>query len=214
MTVLPFEGFTAPEITQYSNQTLRKIGTTYDVSNGVNDVYIGAATPADDLLGQKDKLIQYSKDEVSRLQISNQELEQDYARMDMIRRSEYPKRNKYIWILAIFVSIGVVVFASFYLQYVLNVKSGWIDLFLVLIVAALLIVVMIVFLDINDRDLNDFNKLKRNGSKLIQINEANKSKSLTNISDTDLTNNGCRGKECCGSGSYWDVSLNLCKNNV
>ena len=204
----PFEGFTAPPITQFSKNTLKIGGSD---SGGGSQVYPGNITSVDDFLSQQDKLIAYTGEEVTRLQISNQNLEQDYARMDMIRRSEYPKRNKYIWVLAIFIAIGVVVFASFYLQNVLNVKSGWIDLMLVLIVASLLIVVIIIFLDINDRDLNDFSKLKPTGSKLIQINEANYAKSLTNISDTDMTNKGCRGKECCGPGSIWDDSLNACK---
>jgi hypothetical protein len=206
----PFEGFTAPSITQFSSNPLKTDGTVLVNAEKPNE-YPSNTKSADDFLSQQDKLIAYTGEEVTRLQISNQNLEQDYARMDMIRRSEYPKRNKYIWVLAIFIAIGVVVFVSFYLQNVLNVKSGWIDLILVLIVASLLIAVIIIFLDINDRDRNDFSKLKPNGSKLIQINEANYAKSLTNISDTDLTNKGCRGKECCGPGSSWDDNLKACK---
>uniref|UniRef100_A0A6C0HJL5 Uncharacterized protein n=1 Tax=viral metagenome TaxID=1070528 RepID=A0A6C0HJL5_9ZZZZ len=206
----PFEGFTVPSITQFKNNPLKTDGTFAENGVGPNE-YPGNTKSSDDFLSQQDKLIAYTGEEVTRLQISNQNLEQDYARMDMIRRSEYPKRNKYIWVLAIFIAIGVVVFVSFYLQNVLNVKSGWIDLILVLIVASLLIAVIIIFLDINDRDRNDFSKLKPNGSKLIQINETNYAKSLTNISDTDMTNKGCRGKECCGPGSSWDDDLKACK---
>ena len=207
MKTVPFEGFTS--ITSFSNNTLKTDGTIDATS--VNKEYPESTTANTDLHAQQDKLIAYSEEEVARLQISNQNLEQDYARMAMIRRSEYPRRNKFIWVLAIFIFMGVVVFASFYMQNVLNIKSGWIDLLLVLIVAALLITVIVIFLDINDRDPNDFSKLKQNGSKLIKINDANLSKSLTNISDTDLTNKGCLGKECCGTGSTWDISSNACK---
>ena len=205
---VPFEGFTATA--SFDIKTLQRNGSILSTANGNADVYSGSANPKDDLINQQKKINEYSQDEYRRLQINTQNLEQDYARMDMIRKSEYPKRTKYIWVLAIFVSIGVVILASLYLQNVLNIKSAIIDLVVVLIIASLLIVVIIVFLDINDRDMNDFSKLKQNGSKLIQINEENKFKALTNISETDLTNKGCSGKECCGEGSQWDATKKLC----
>jgi hypothetical protein len=204
----PFEGFTV--VKSFDANTLKRNGSVLGTTSEGSVVYNGSSNAKDDLINQQNKINEYSRDEYRRLQISTQDLEQDYARMDMIRKSEYPKRTKYIWVLAIFVSIGVVVFASLYLQNVLNIKSAIIDLVMVLIVASLLIVVIIVILDINDRDKNDFSKLKQDGSKLIQINEENKLKGLSNISDTDLTNKGCRGKECCGAGSQWDGTKKQC----
>jgi hypothetical protein len=174
-------------------------------------VYLLSNHPVDDLLAQQDKIIEISKEESTRLERIEVDRERNLDKMDLIRKTEYSKRNKYTWLLAIFVMVCIIGFGFLYIQNVLGYKSVWFDIIVIVFVAGLLITAIIVSLDIQDRDPNDFSKLKPNSDKLINMDDKNKEASSTygitsGNSNTNMTQSGCEGPECCGDGTTWDVS--------
>ena len=178
-------------------------------------VYTSSTYPVDDLLAQQRKIIEITNAEKTRLERIEVDRERNLDKMDLIRKTEYSKRNKYTWLLAIFVMVCIVGFGFLYIQTVLNYKSIWFDIIVIVFVAGLLITAIIVSLDIQDRDPNDFSKLKPNSDKLINMDDKNKEASSTygitsGNSNTNMTQSGCEGPECCGDGTTWDDATKKC----
>lgn len=178
-------------------------------------VYTSSTYPVDDLLAQQRKIIEITNAEKTRLERIEVDRERNLDKMDLIRKTEYSKRNKYTWLLAIFVMVGIIGFGFLYIQNVLGYKSVGFDIIVIVFVAGLLITAIIVSLDIQDRDPNDFSKLKPNSDKLINMNDKNKEASSTygitsGNSDTNMTQSGCEGPECCGDGTTWDDETKKC----
>jgi hypothetical protein len=180
-----------------------------------SNVYTGSTYPVDDLLAQQQKIIEITKEESTRLDRIKAERDSNLDKMDLIRKTEFSKRGKYTWLLAIFAMVGIIGLGFLYVQNVLGYKSVWFDIMVIVLVAALLITAIIVSLDVQDRDPNDFSKLKPNSDKLINMDDKNKEASSTHgitsgNSDTDMTQSGCEGPECCGDGTTWDDSTKKC----
>ena len=197
-----YEGFHTLEVSPSS--VLQEDGT---VGSGSN-VYDSSIYPVDDLLAQQDKIIEITNAEKTRLERIEVDRERNLDKMDLIRKTEYSKRNKYTWLLAIFVMVCIIGFGFLYIQNVLGYKSVWFDIIVIVFVAGLLITAIIVSLDIQDRDPNDFSKLKPNSDKLINMDDKNKEASSTygitsGNSNTNMTQSGCTGPECCGDRTKW-----------
>lgn len=188
---------------------------TYSESTGTtgeSQVYSSSSGAQDDLKTQQSRIKEITETELLRFQQLEADRAKDLDRMDLIRRTEHAKRSKYTWLLAIFVMVCIIGFGFLYIQNVLKYKSIWFDIIVVILVASLLITAIVVSLDIQDRDPNDFSKLKPNSDKLINMTDINASASNgSNISGTDLGRLGCLGPECCGTGTTWSEANNRCE---
>lgn len=198
-----------------SNPLYKQPDGTYSETTGTTDetqVYSSSSGAQDDLKTQQLRIKEITETELLRFQQLEADRAKDLDRMDLIRRTEHAKRGKYTWLLAIFVMVCIVGFGFLYIQNVLKYKSIWFDIIVVILVASLLITAIVVSLDIQDRDPNDFSKLKPNSDKLINMTEINASASSgSNISGTDLGRLGCIGPDCCGSGTVWSEANNRCE---
>ena len=165
--------------------------------------------PYDTLKSTQNTFLQNSKFEANRIIAKQQELkdaEQNEDRLILIRQSEQSKRNKYILLIVIFVFVFVIGFFLTYVQQVNKQHSVLFDGIMVVLIAASLIYAFIVYMDIQNRDPNDFSKLHPNASQLQKVDDADITSAKYSVnanSGTDLTQTGCVGEACCSNGTKW-----------
>ena len=168
--------------------------------------------PYDTLKSTQNTFLQNSKFEANRIIAKQQELkdaEQNEDRLILIRQSEQSKRNKYILLIVIFVFVFVIGFFLTYVQQVNKQHSVLFDGIMVVLIAASLIYAFIVYMDIQNRDPNDFSKLHPNASQLQKVDDADITSAKYSVnanSGTDLTQTGCVGEACCSNGTKWHNS--------
>ena len=138
--------------------------------------------------------------------------------MQMLMLSEKDKQNKYMLLAVIFAFVFVVAFFLTYIQNVKKNKSVWFDIIMVLLIAAALIYALVVYIDIQNRDPNNFSKLAPDSDSLLVVQtrtgDGKHGVKYGIAATTDLQGGGCKGDACCGPGSYWDEVNGRCIQNV
>ena len=132
--------------------------------------------------------------------------------------SEKDKQNKYMLLAVIFAFVFVVAFFFTYIQNVKKNKSVWFDIIMVLLIAAALIYALVVYIDIQNRDPNNFSKLAPDSDSLLVVEtrtgDGKHGVKYGIAATTDLQGGGCKGDACCGPGSYWDEDSGRCIKRV
>lgn len=170
----------------------------------------------DILKSTQNTFLQNSNFEVDRIRAKQQEFEtseQNADRLILIRQSEQAKRNKYILLVVILVFVFVVGFFLTYVQQVKKQHSFLFDAIMVVLIAGSLIYAFIVYMDIVNRDPNDFSKLHPNANQLQKIDDADITSAKYSVNaniGTDLTQTGCVGEACCSNGTTWNSATNMC----
>lgn len=170
----------------------------------------------DTLKSTQNTFLQNSNFEVDRIRAKQQEFEtseQNADRLILIRQSEQAKRNKYILLVVILVFVFVVGFFLTYVQQVKKQHSFLFDAIMVVLIAGSLIYAFIVYMDIVNRDPNDFSKLHPNANQLQKIDDADITSAKYSVNaniGTDLTQTGCVGEACCSNGTTWNSDTKKC----
>jgi len=173
------------------------------------------------ITGAQQRLINITEQEKDRLDNIHQNYrDQDDNRdkMQMLMLSEKDKQNKYMLLAVIFAFVFVVAFFLTYIQNVKKNKSVWFDIIMVLLIAAALIYALVVYIDIQNRDPNNFSKLAPDSDSLLVVQtrtgDGKHGVKYGIAATTDLQGGGCKGDACCGPGSYWDEVNGRCIQNV
>ena len=173
------------------------------------------------IIGAQQRLINITEQEKDRLDNINQNYKyQDDNRdkMQMLMLSEKDKQNKYMLLAVIFAFVFVVAFFLTYIQNVKKNKSVWFDIIMVLLIAAALIYAIVVYIDIQNRDPNNFSKLAPDSDSLLVVEtrtgDGKHGVKYGIAATTDLQGGGCKGDACCGPGSYWDEVNERCIRKV
>ena len=172
------------------------------------------------ITGAQQRLINITEQEKDRLDNIHQNYrDQDDNRdkMQMLMLSEKDKQNKYMLLAVIFAFVFVVAFFFTYIQNVKKNKSVWFDIIMVLLIAAALIYAIVVYIDIQNRDPNNFSKLAPDSDSLLVVEtrtgDGKHGVKYGIAATTDLQGGGCKGDACCGPGSSWDESSKRCIQN-
>ena len=173
------------------------------------------------IIGAQQRLINITEQEKDRLDNIHQNYrDQDDNRdkMQMLMLSEKDKQNKYMLLAVIFAFVFVVAFFFTYIQNVKKNKSVWFDIIMVLLIAAALIYALVVYIDIQNRDPNNFSKLAPDSDSLLVVEtrtgDGKHGVKYGIAATTDLQGGGCKGDACCGPGSYWDEDSGRCIKRV
>ena len=173
------------------------------------------------IIGAQQRLINITEQEKDRLDNIHQNYrDQDDNRdkMQMLMLSEKDKQNKYMLLAVIFAFVFVVAFFLTYIQNVKKNKSVWFDIIMVLLIAAALIYAIVVYIDIQNRDPNNFSKLAPDSDSLLVVQtrtgDGKHGVKYGIAATTDLQGGGCKGDACCGPGSYWDEVNGRCIRKV
>ena len=138
--------------------------------------------------------------------------------MQMLMLSEKDKQNKYMLLAVIFAFVFVVAFFFTYIQNVKKNKSVWFDIIMVLLIAAALIYALVVYVDIQNRDPNNFSKLAPDSDSLLVVEtrtgDGKHGVKYGIAATTDLQGGGCKGDACCGPGSSWNESSKRCIQKI
>tara|TARA_B110000114_G_scaffold18343_1_gene17662 strand:- start:59 stop:1372 length:1314 start_codon:yes stop_codon:yes gene_type:complete len=174
------------------------------------------------IIGVQKRLLNITEQEKDRLDNKNQnydDQDENRNKMQMIMLSEKDKQNKYMLLAVIFVVVFVIAFFFTYIQHVKKQKSIWFDIIMILLIISALIYAITVYIDIQNRDPNNFSKLGPTADNLIVV-PSDKGDGKHGIKygiaeTTDLQGGGCKGDACCGPGSHWaksdtDTSLGRC----
>ena len=163
---------------------------------------------------QKDvsRIADFEASRISKIHGDITDEEQNRDRLLLARQTEQARRNQYLLLTAVFVFICLVAFLFTYIQRVLKIESVIFDILLVVLICIFLIIAFFVYIDIQNRDLNDFSKLRPNASSLLSVDAPNgTSYGVENgQAQTDLAKT-CKGAECCGSGFTYDDSTKKCE---
>lgn len=173
------------------------------------------------ITGAQQRLINITEQEKDRLDNIHQNYrDQDDNRdkMQMLMLSEKDKQNKYMLLAVIFAFVFVVAFFFTYIQNVKKNKSVWFDIIMVLLIAAALIYAIVVYVDIQNRDPNNFSKLAPDSDSLLVVEtrtgDGKHGVKYGIAATTDLQGGGCKGDACCGPGSYWDEVNGRCIQKI
>ena len=190
----------------------------YGIENFTTSIQQGGYST---ITGAQQRLINITEQEKDRLDNIHQNYrDQDDNRdkMQMLMLSEKDKQNKYMLLAVIFAFVFVVAFFFTYIQNVKKNKSVWFDIIMVLLIAAALIYALVVYIDIQNRDPNNFSKLAPDSDSLLVVEtrtgDGKHGVKYGIAATTDLQGGGCKGDACCGPGSYWNESSKRCIQKV
>jgi hypothetical protein len=190
----------------------------YGIENFTTSIQQGGYST---ITGAQQRLINITEQEKDRLDNIHQNYrDQDDNRdkMQMLMLSEKDKQNKYMLLAVIFAFVFVVAFFFTYIQNVKKNKSVWFDIIMVLLIAAALIYALVVYVDIQNRDPNNFSKLAPDSDSLLVVEtrtgDGKHGVKYGIAATTDLQGGGCKGDACCGPGSYWNESSKRCIQKV
>ena len=194
-----------------SLKTKSQLGNFTVVEGFSTDVFESSYNLFNDL---QDKVLSITDTERSRIQkIKDTYLDEDQNRdrILLMRQTEQAKRSKYILLCSIFVFICLVAFIFTYIQRVLNQNSVAFDIILVILLGLFLVLAFYVYIDIRNRDLNDFSKLRPDASNLLPVQDPNASRSTIEDSSTTNITSNCKGAECCDTENViWNKEANAC----
>ena len=151
--------------------------------------------------------------EISRVQSKKAQLyEQDAnaKRMVLLNTSYRDKQKQYVLMILVIVLTSLLIFGLFMLKSTFEIKSQFIELFILIVLVGGIISVFFIYMDILSRDNIYFDKL--NKDSLMKIKDMSGNKVNLNASTTSITTGiTCKGAECCGPGYIYDVTKNMCK---